>query len=271
VQIHTAGMDRLKDIIVQALVDVCNPRTIYERSDLASRKQEGLPQEQSGLLYGENIEETDINENGFVFRVNMQKGQKTGFFLDQRENRNALIRYTEGLRVLNCFSYTGGFSVYSASNAKYVASVDISAKAIEGAKTNFALNGYNPQSYGFIARDVFDVLTELNKGEYDLIILDPPSFAKNRTQLQNAIKAYITINSKALEKLEDNGILVSSSCTTHVDEITFIKILHQSALNAHCQVKVIESRCQPADHPYNLVYPEGRYLKFFVLLKLPPA
>ncbi len=269
IQIHTAGMEQLKTIIVEALVDVCEPRVIFERSDLASRKQEGLPQESVGLLYGEDVEEVEINENGFRFSVNIQKGQKTGFFLDQRENRLALLRYTSGLRVLNCFSYTGGFSVYAASNAAYVASVDISAKAIDNAKLNFSINGYNVNNYGFFARDVFEVLSELKPGEYDMIILDPPSFAKNRTQLQNAIKAYITINSKALEKINDYGILVSSSCTTHVDEITFIKILHQSAINARCQIKVIESRCQPVDHPYNLSYPEGRYLKFFVLLKLP--
>jgi len=269
IQIHSLGMENLKKFIIDALDKIYNPEMIYERSELSVRTQEGLDKESNKLLCGKLIEEIEIIENGFKFRVNVVKGQKTGFFLDQRENRLALTKYTKSRNVLNCFCYTGGFSVYSAVNAKSITSVDISKPAIEQVKINFKLNNINIEHNKFIAADVFDFLKSINKGEYDLIILDPPSFAKNKKQLKNAIKAYTTINSKAIEKLNDYDILVSSSCTTHVDELTFIKILNQSAINTKCQLKVLESKIQPHDHPYNLSYPEGRYLKFFVLQKYP--
>lgn len=266
-QIHTMGMEKLKNTIVSALIPVMKPQFIYERSHTAIREREGLPAEQNGALYGQPKSDVIITENGFQFEVNVIEGQKTGFFLDQRENRAALVRYCRDKRVLNCFSYTGGFSVYAASVAAYVNSVDISKPAVEGARRNFTLNGHDAALYGFTAADTFDVLKSLTKGEYDVIILDPPSFAKKRDQLDAALKAYTTINSKALEKLPEGGILVSSSCSTQVDEPMFLKMLAQSAVNARCTVKVLESRCQPPDHPYNLAFPEGRYLKFFVLQK----
>jgi 23S rRNA (cytosine1962-C5)-methyltransferase len=268
-QIHTLGIEKLKQLIVQALIEVFKPVMIYEKSDTGVRLKEGLDKESSMLLYGKMINEVEIMENGFKFMVSVIHGQKTGFFLDQRQNRLALINYCKGKNVLNCFSYTGGFSVYAASVASKVASVDISKPAIELARKNFILNGFDTNKHEFHAVDVFDYLKNLKKGDFDVIVLDPPSFAKNRKQLKNAIKAYITINSKALEKLDDYSILVSSSCTTHIDETTFIKILHQSAINTGCQIKVLESKLQPLDHSYNLNFPEGRYLKYFVLQKFP--
>ena len=269
VQVHTLGIENLKNNIVSALASVMKPELIYERSHTAIRAREGLEPEYSQVLFGRQKEEVEITENGFTFLVNIILGQKTGFFLDQRENRLALVKYCRGKNVLNCFSYTGGFSVYAASVAKKVASVDISKPAIEGAKINFKLNGYNLENHEFLAVDVFDYLKTIQKGQYDVIILDPPSFAKNKDQLENAIKAYTTINSKALEKLSDYGILVSSSCSTQVDEPTFIRMLQRCAVNTHCSLKVLESRAQPQDHSLNLSFPEGRYLKFFVLQKLP--
>jgi 23S rRNA (cytosine1962-C5)-methyltransferase len=213
------------------------------------------------------VSEVEILEQGLKFLVHVKEGQKTGFFLDQRENRQAITRYCKGRSVANCFSYTGGFSVYAAATAKRVVSVDISKPATEYCRRNFALNGLPAAEGDFLAQDVFDFLKAMEPGSFDFIILDPPSFAKNKKQLTNAIKAYTTINSKALEKLPDGGILVSSSCTSHVDQGTFIKILHQSSVNARCQLKVLESREQPQDHPYHLSFPEGRYLKFFIMQK----
>lgn len=269
IQVHTLGIEKLKNMIVEALVKIYNPEMIYEKCDIAIREKENLPKESKEVLYGKLYKEVEIIENGYKFSVNIVEGQKTGFFLDQRVNRNSIVKYCADKNVLNCFSYTGGFSVYAASVAKSVTSVDISKKAIENAALNFQINGFDTKNHGFIAKDVFDYLKEMEFCKYDLIILDPPSFAKNQKQLKNAIKAYITINSKALEKLPDYGILVSSSCTSHVDQSTFIKILNQSAVNANCQLKVLESNDQPLDHPYNLAFPEGRYLKFFIMQKYP--
>jgi 23S rRNA (cytosine1962-C5)-methyltransferase len=266
-QFHTLGMDRLKPLVVEGLVKAFGPGTVVERSDVSIRAMEGLPDKPVGILHGRDAREVEIEENGFKFLVHLIEGQKTGFFLDQRENRQALVRYAKGRTLANCFSYTGGFSIYAASVAKRVVSVDISKPATEYCRRNFRLNGHAVDEGDFLAQDVFDFLKDMPAGAFDMIILDPPSFAKNKKQLTNAIKAYTTINSKALEKLPDGGVLVSSSCTSHVDQSIFIKILHQSSVNARCSLKVLESREQPYDHPYHLSFPEGRYLKFFVLQK----
>jgi 23S rRNA (cytosine1962-C5)-methyltransferase len=266
-QFHTLGMDLLKPMVVEGLVKAFGPAAIVERSDVANRAHEGLEDKPVGMLHGADVSEVEILEQGLKFLVHVKEGQKTGFFLDQRENRQAITRYCKGRSVANCFSYTGGFSVYAAATAKRVVSVDISKPATEYCRRNFALNGLPAAEGDFLAQDVFDFLKAMEPGSFDFIILDPPSFAKNKKQLTNAIKAYTTINSKALEKLPDGGILVSSSCTSHVDQGTFIKILHQSSVNARCQLKVLESREQPQDHPYHLSFPEGRYLKFFIMQK----
>ncbi len=266
-QFHTLGMDQLKPVVTEALAKAYGPASIVERSDVANRVHEGMDTKPVGMLHGKQVTEVEIEEQGFKFLVHVMEGQKTGFFLDQRENRQAIVRYAKGRTLANCFSYTGGFSVYAASAAKRVVSVDISKPAMEYCRRNFRLNGHPVAEGDFLAQDVFDFLKEMEPGAFDFIILDPPSFAKNKKQLTNAIKAYTTINSKALEKLPDGGILVSSSCTSHVDQSIFIKILHQSSINARCSLKVLDSREQPFDHPYHLSFPEGRYLKFFILQK----
>lgn len=266
-QFHTLGMDRLKPMVVDGLAKAFGPASIVERSDVANRIHEGLETKPIGMLHGKDVTDVEIEEQGFKFLVNVKEGQKTGFFLDQRENRQAILRFAKGRTLANCFSYTGGFSVYAASVAKRVVSVDISKPAMEFCRRNFKLNGFPAPEGDFLAQDVFDFLKDMKPGEFDFIILDPPSFAKNKKQLTNAIKAYTTINSKALEKLPEGGILVSSSCTSHVDQSIFIKILHQSSVNARCVLKVLDSREQPFDHPYHLSFPEGRYLKFFILQK----
>lgn len=270
VQFHTLGMDLLRGPVLDALVRVFGPAGVVERSDVGSRRGEGLEPLPPALLHGSPVGEVEIRENGFKFVVDVMGGQKTGFFLDQRENRMALRRFSPGRSVLNCFSYSGGFSVYAAPEAKRVVSLDISKSAIALCRRNFTLNDLPAPEEDFVARDAFDYLKELAPGEFDLILLDPPSFAKNRKQAANAIKAYTTLNTMALEKLPEGGVLVSSSCTSHVDQGTFIKILHQAGVLARCELRVLDSREQPFDHPYNLSFPEGRYLKFFVLQKSAP-
>lgn len=268
-QIHTLGIEKLKELIIEALKELYKPIAIYEKSDLPVRKKEGLQPKKAKLLYGKDKSNVEIKENGFKFIVDIKEGQKTGFFLDQRDNRNAVLKYTLGKKVLNCFCYTGAFSVYAAKNASKVTSVDISKKAIELAKQNFLINGFPLEKHSFIVQDVFNFFKNVKKNDYNLIILDPPSFAKNKNQVKNAIKAYITLNTIALDKLNDFDILVTSSCTTHIDENTFLKILHKCSVNTNCQLKVLFSSVQPHDHSYNLSYPEGRYLKFFILQKWP--
>jgi len=267
-QIHTLGMDKLRAEIFAALTEVYAPKALIERSDLAVRRQEGLTEMPVGVVHGALNGEVEFTENGYRFTANLLKGQKTGFFLDQRENRLALQRWCKGRSVLNVFSYTGGFSVYAAAaGARRVASLDASAPAMELCRKNLSLNGFTPGDEDFKTEDAFEFLSALKPGEFDCIIIDPPSLAKSRNQLKNAIKAYTALNTKALQALSDNGILVSASCTTHIDPATFGKILHQSAVNARCGLKMLENRDQPFDHPYHFSFPEGRYLKFTVSRK----
>jgi 23S rRNA (cytosine1962-C5)-methyltransferase len=268
IQCHTLGMERLKDVIALALTRVYQPKCVCRKTAVHSGRIEGLAESaEVEILHGKLDEDIIIEENGFRFFVNVAKGQKTGFFLDQRQNRQSILPYCEKRRVLNCFCYTGGFSVYAASVAARVTSVDISGGAIQYARRNFELNGFDPAAHEFVAGDVFDYLAAMHRGSFDTVILDPPSFARKKVQIKQAIKAYTTINSKALEKMAPGSILISSSCTTHVDELTFIKILNQSAINAGCSLKVLHSALQPFDHAYNLNFLEGRYLKFFVMLR----
>lgn len=266
-QFHTLGMDTLKPAVVEALVEVFSPSSLLERSDLAVRVTEGMESRPVGVLAGAPVQEVEFMENGRRFCADLLKGQKTGFFLDQRENRATLPRWTRGRAVLNCFSYSGGFSVAAARTARRVVSVDASKSAIELARRNFALNGLPAPEENFVVADVFDHLKTLTAGDFDCILLDPPSFAKSRKQLPAAIKAYTSLNALALHKLPEGGVLISSSCTAHVDNLTFIKILHQASVNAGCALRVLDSREQPFDHPYHLSFPEGRYLKFFVMQK----
>ncbi len=266
VQFHTTGMRRMKTEILSALVKTFSPKCGYEKSSETTQKREGFEVEEQ-LVYGKATEEVEIVENGFKFLVNIPKGQKTGFFLDQRQNRDSVIRFVKGLNFLNAFAYTGGFSVYAASVAKRVTTLDISKGAIEAAKKNFEINGFDPNKHEFVADDAFEYLKKIKPGQFDCILLDPPSFAHRKVQVPNAIKAYIGINTSALKALPKGGILISSSCTAHIDEPTFINILYQSASHARCGLKVLHSALQPPDHPYNIFFPEGRYLKFFVLLK----
>ncbi len=271
IQIHTLGMDLMKRDIVSALKAVFNPESIYERSDIGVRTQEGLTDQPKGLLFGKQLEkEMEFMENGIPMLVNIEEGQKTGMFLDQRENRKALQAYVKDKNVLNCFCYTGGFSLYAAlAGAKRVTSVDSSGPALETAKRNFELNGLPAEKHEFLDRDVFDLLEEYRskRTEFDVIVLDPPAFVKNQKSLKKGLQGYTFINERALRLLPPGGILVSSSCSAHVTDEMFQKMLAMAASKANCTLKVLEIRNQPIDHPFNLFFPEGKYLKYFVMLK----
>lgn len=270
-QIHTMGMDRLKKEMISALEKVFKPESIYERSDIGVRNLEGLTDQPKGLVYGKPLEkEIEIMENGIPMLVNVEEGQKTGMFLDQRENRKALQTYVKDKNVLNCFCYTGGFSIYAAlAGAKKVTSVDSSGPALETAKRIFERNGIPASKHEFLDEDVFDLLEKyrLEKRRFDVIILDPPAFVKNQKSLTRGLQGYAFINQRALELLPVGGILVSSSCSAHVNEEMFQKMLAISSSKAKCTLKVLEIRNQPIDHPYNLSFPEGKYLKYYVMLK----
>jgi len=222
------------------------------------------------VLHGDVQGEVTFTEYGHTFIADLLKGQKTGFFLDQRENRKALQRWCQGRSVLNVFSYTGGFSVYAGTaGAKRAASLDVSAPAMELCRRNMAANGITNTPDDFITEDAFEYLAKLKPGTFDCIIIDPPSMAKSRKQMPAAIKAYTALNRMALKALPVGGVLVSSSCTSHLDSLTFMKILHFAGGQAGCGLKLLDSREQPFDHPYHFSFPEGKYLKFMVAQKVP--
>lgn len=270
-QIHTLGMEMLKKDVIEAIKSVFNPKTIFEKSDVGVRRREGLPDMPVNHIFGLQLpDEIEILENGIKFLVNIRDGQKTGFFLDQRENRKALQKYAQGARILNCFCYTAGFSIYAAlAGAKETVNVDSSAPALETAKRNFQINGLAPKKHQFVAEDVFEMLNNLagQKEHFDIIILDPPAFVKNQKSLKKGLQGYLFINERALSLLPNGGILISSSCSAHVTDEMFQKMLSIAASRAGCGLKTLEIKHQPIDHPFNVHFPEGKYLKFHVMLK----
>lgn len=261
-QISTLGMEHLKPFVVDYLVKKLNVESIYEKSNLPSRKEEGL-QPQVGLIYGKDFDEVEILENGNKFIVSVKDGQKTGFFLDHRQMRQKIKNLSQGLKVLNCFSYTGGFSIYAAKGgAASVDSVDISEKATEMGKRNAKLNGL--ENTNFITDDVFQFLRK-NDLNYDLIILDPPAFAKKQRDIVQACRGYKDINRIAMSKMPPNSLLLTCSCSYHVDESLFQKVIFQAAIEAKRNVKIIGRHEMAADHPINIFHPESDYLKSLLL------
>lgn len=265
-QIHILAIEKHWDMILPALLRAYSPKGVYLKLSEKSARREGVKMTE-GPLFGEVPKDVEINENGMKFLVNIAEGQKTGFFLDQRENRKSIIPYAKDRKVLNCFSYTGGFSVAAAQTAQSVASLDISELATTYAQKNLELNDFKGDNYKFITDDAFDFLRNLTKDEYDCVILDPPSMARDKSQVRNAIKAYVTINSEVLKALPVGGILASASCTSHVDEELFLKILYQSAVNADCDLRILHRGNQPFDHGQSILFPEGKYLKFYIMVK----
>ena len=260
-QCLTAGMDRLKEMLTHLLVKEFHPQSIYERSDVATRGEEGLA-ESSGLLYGKDVPEwIEIEEQGCRFRVNVRKGQKTGFYLDQRENRFALRRLSEGKKVLDCFSYTGAFSIHAASEgAKEVTLIDSSEEALAMAEEHFRLNRLEKVPHRLIRGDVFEIMRGLDPG-YDIVILDPPPFAKKKGHLQSASRGYKDLNLWAFRLLNEKGLLFTFSCSHHMDWDLFQKIVFSAALDSGRTVQLIGRMGHPWDHPINLCHPEGEYLR----------
>lgn len=262
-QLTTLGADRLRGWIVEQLLELCQPKSIFEKSRLPARHEEGL-EDRVGLLWGQEVESVEIRENGHLFMAAIAEGQKTGFFLDTREMRSLVQQYAQGKRVLNCFSYSGGFSVYAAKGgAKAVRNVDCSAQAMEFAKQNMALNGIGIEQ-DYVVDDVFMYLQN-HAVEEDLVILDPPALAKKRGDLAGAYRGYLHINRLALQKMPPRSYLLTCSCSYHMDETTFQKIIFKAAQAAQRSVRILSRHRLAADHPVNLYHPEGDYLKSFFL------
>jgi 23S rRNA (cytosine1962-C5)-methyltransferase len=264
IQLATLGMEKLKPSIVNLLVKKICPRCIYEKSNLPSRREEGLP-DFEGFLYGEKMEIVEIVEDGVRFLVDLIHSQKTGFFLDQREMRWLVGSLAAQKRVLNCFSYTGGFSVCALKGgAIQVDSVDTSEKAIELAKENLKVNGFDIHRQGFYVEDVFEFLRQ-RELTYDFIILDPPAFAKKKADVVQACRGYKDINRLALSKILPQGLLLTFSCSFYVDEALFKKVVFQAAQEAGRKVRIIQKHHLAYDHPINIYHPESDYLKGFLL------
>ncbi len=264
-QLHTAGMERFRDGIISLLTDLLSPRMMYDRSDAATRAQEGLFDSTGPINDGAFPDHIEIRENGIRFLVDVKQGQKTGFYLDQRDNRSLIRGLAQGKRVLNCFSYTGGFSVYAAlGGAAGVTSVEASAGALELCKENLILNDIPLEGQRLVKGDVFQFLRD-DQDEYDLIILDPPAFAKRKGQVKGAIRGYKDINLFAMKLAKKGGLILTCSCSQHIDANLFQKILSYAAADASRQLQVLGSWGAPPDHPAALHHPEGAYLKAFLL------
>lgn len=265
-QFLALGMDKRRDSIVGAIMEMWGARHAYERSDVRSRELEGL-ERRSGFL-GEPFDvERMIFENGFRFAVDVEHGQKTGHFLDQRENRASLKPYCGGRRVLDCFSHTGSFAVHAAGyGAEHVTAVDISDVAIARARQNMALNG-SAERAEFVEANVFDYLREKAsaagaRGSFDMVILDPPAFTKTRSAAESALRGYKEINLRAAQLLTDGGILVTASCSHHVDEASFFGVVQSALADARRRARLLERRGQGRDHPVLAGVPETGYLKY---------
>ncbi len=264
-QAHSVGMHVCRNEIAHALVGVMGDRIehVYYKSETTLPYKAGLGQE-NGFIYG-GCDDNVAVENGLKFHVDWLKGQKTGFFVDQRENRLLLERYAKDKTVLNMFCYTGGFSFYAMrGNAKLVHSVDSSAKAIELTNANVELNFPGDSRHEAFCEDAFKFLDSAD-GKYDLIILDPPAFAKHRAALHNALKGYTRLNVKALERIKSGGILFTFSCSQVVTKDNFRNAVFTAAALAKRNVRILHQLHQPADHPINIYHPEGEYLKGLVL------
>ena len=264
-QAHSVGMHVCREEICRALIKVMGERIkhVYYKSETTLPFKAELGQE-NGFMYGETDNDIAI-ENGLKFHVDWLRGQKTGFFVDQRENRNLLEHYAKGKSVLKMFCYTGGFSVYAMrGQAKLVHSVDSSAKAVELTNRNIALNFPDDLRHEAFCEDAFKYLDN-NDNKYDLIILDPPAFAKHRAALRNALKGYTRLNVKGLQRIKHGGILFTFSCSQVVSKEHFRNAVFTAAAQAGRKVRILHQLHQPADHPINIYHPEGEYLKGLVL------
>jgi 23S rRNA (cytosine1962-C5)-methyltransferase len=263
IQTLSQGMDRLKPQVVEILQEAFSPRSILERNDVAARELEGLPK-QKGTLAGESISEVEVEENGLRFFFDLMGGQKTGGYLDQRENRAAVRPYARG-RALDCFCYTGGFALHLARQCDSVLGIDSSPEALELARRNQQLNGLTNVEWK--EANCFDFLkaADQEKQRYDTIVLDPPAFARQKSKVVAAWRAYKELNLRALKILDPGGFLLTCSCSHHVSEADLLEVIAGAALDAHRTVAVVERRTQSRDHPILLTVPETHYLKCLIL------
>lgn len=265
IQCHTSGLHQRIEEISTALKEVISGlESIYDKSKETIHSKSSAIQNQ--LLLGEN-KSGIVLENGHKFMVDWSVGQKTGFFLDQRENRKLLSQYVKSKTVLNTFSYTGGFSVYAAlAGAERVDSVDISATAIEMLNKNMELNGVEKDRHRSFVSDTFQFMKD-HDDDYDVIILDPPAFAKNIGARKNAIRAYIRLNAEGMKRLKPGGVLFTFSCSQVIDTETFLQIIYSASLETGIHFRILHRLTQGPDHPVNIFHPEGEYLKGLVLVK----
>ncbi|MBO4694891.1 MAG: class I SAM-dependent rRNA methyltransferase [Clostridia bacterium] len=264
IQCMSLGIDQRKQMIVDCLVKLFNPKGIYERSDAQVRTKEGL-QPFSGLLSGEVPDEIIIKENGIKMSVDVKNGQKTGYFLDQKENRYAIRRYAKDKSVLDCFCNSGGFSMNAALTAKSVKAVDISETALNTVKRNIELNGY--KNVETLEGDVFKILRDEKQTgtKYGMVILDPPAFCKSVNEVKDALKGYKDINILGMKLVEKGGFLVSSSCSHFVTMQMFMQMLTDASRESGKRIRVLEIKTQAPDHPSLLADEETSYLKFVIM------
>ncbi len=273
-QIHTEGMEFFRDEIIEAIEKSFKPKAIIERSDVEARKQEGLKPLPPKIHKGAPGDLIEFEENGIKFYADPINGQKTGFFLDQRDARIKTLSLAKGKKVLNLFGYTGAFSIYALKGgAEKTVTVDVSEKAIDLAEKNMKLNKIAPKKSELICKDVFDYLNSREnhavKGpaeeKFDLIICDPPAFAKTANDVQNAFKAYVALNKRCMDLLDLGGLLVTSSCSGRVTLDDFLTMLKIAAGQANKDFRILDTIEQPSDHTSKISFPEGRYLKTLVL------
>lgn len=262
-QTLSQGTDAVKSMLGEILVDEFNPRAIVERNDARVRELEGLPLT-SGTIYGEAPDELETLQHGLRFLVAPSGGQKTGSFLDQRENRVAArdaARTTNHGRALDCFTFNGAFALHLAGVCEHVTGIDISGEAVAAAQRNAELNELT--NVEFREANVFDALREMEatRERFDAIVLDPPAFAKNRASLKSALRGYKEINLRALKLLNRGGVLITCTCSYHVSEELFVEVLMQAAIDAHRRLQIVEKRMQATDHPVLITMPETYYLK----------
>ena len=264
VQFLSLGIDKMKKLIVECLVDLFAPKGIYERSDVAVRVKEGLT-ETKGVIYGEVPDRIIITENGLKMAVDVKNGQKTGYFLDQKENRYAARRYCKDGEVLDCFCNSGGFSLNCATVAKSVTAVDVSRTALDSVEENASLNDLT--NVRTLQGDVFEVLRNYRKENkvFDLVILDPPAFCKSASEVKDAYRGYKDINVLGMKLVRSGGFLISASCSHYMTLPLFEKMLAESAKESGRRVRQIEIKTQAPDHPALVNAGETSYLKFFVL------
>ena len=266
VQSLCLGIEKWKQSIVRDLAEIVHPKGIWERSDVPVRRLEGLEQT-TGLLYGEVPDSIDMVENGLCFVVDVKNGQKTGFFLDQKENRAAIAPLCKGARVLDCFCHNGSFSLHAAKyGAKSVLGVDISEEALEVARLNAENNGLS-DVVTFEAHNCFDHLRELTDAheQFDVVILDPPAFTKTRAAVESALRGYKEINLRGMKLVRKGGFLVTCSCSQHVSPEQFRDMINQAARDSKTKLRLVENRTQGHDHPILPASPETQYLKCMIL------